>query len=70
MPPFLLVIARLQKRDRHRNERQDDQNDNDFNAVHEAVIKAQMRMCLLVKTARIHVERLPRLMALISGFMA
>ena len=58
VPPFL-TIARLQKGDRHPDERQDDKNNDDFHAIHEAVIEAQMRLSLLVKTARIHVNGSP-----------
>ena len=69
MPPFFLTIARLQKSDRHPDERQDDKNNDDFHAIHEAVIEAQMRLSLLVKTARIHVNRLPRLLEFIAVVM-
>ena len=60
MPRFFWEITRLEKGDRHPDKRQDDKNNDDFHAIHEAVIEAQMRLGLRVKTARIHVKRLPR----------
>ena len=60
MLPFFWEITRLEKGDRHPNKCQDDKNNDDFYAIHEAVIEAQMRLSLLVKTARIHVKMLSR----------
>ena len=69
MPPFFWEITRLEKGDRHPDKCQDDKNNDDFHAIHEAVIEAQMRLSLLVKTARIHVNRLPRLLEFIAVVM-
>ena len=70
VPPVLLPITCLEQRDRHPDKRQGDQYNDDFNAVHEAVINAQMRLGLFVKTVGIHMKKLPRQMALVNVVMA
>lgn len=60
MPPFLYMVGvTLEQGGGHDDQGQDDQHDNDFRAVHEAVIEAQMRLILLVKSAGVHVPTLP-----------